>query len=95
MLIFTYTFISLNKEFKKKGKKMTAIGTLGIARSFYPTSFGGKYHQANKVVPNALCNPSILLDTTATPISYDATALFAEVHPVVCRRCLSKATGRA
>lgn len=73
---------------------MTAPGTLGLPRSYYPTFFGGKYHQANKVVPNALCNPSILLDTTSAPISYDATTLFTQVSKVVCRRCLSKATGR-
>jgi hypothetical protein len=84
----------LGKGPKKEGKKMTALGTLGLPRSFYPTSFGGKYHQANKVVPNALCNPSILLDTTAAPISYDATTLFTNVHPIVCRKCLTKATGR-
>jgi hypothetical protein len=73
---------------------MTAQGTLGLPRSFYPTSFGGKYHQANKIVSSALCNGSILLDTTADPISYNATALFSEVHPIVCKKCLSKATGR-
>ena len=69
-------------------------GTLGLPRSFYPTLFGGKYHQANKVVPNALCNPSILLDVDASPISYDANAMFNNVSKIVCRRCLSKATGR-
>jgi hypothetical protein len=69
-------------------------GTLGLPRSFYPTSFGGKYHQANKVVPNALCNPAILLDVSASPISYDATAMFNQISKVVCRRCLTKATGR-
>ena len=73
---------------------MIAPGTLGLPRSFYPASNGGKYNQANKVVPNALCNGSILLDTTETPISYDATVLFTNVHPIVCRKCLTKATGR-
>jgi hypothetical protein len=73
---------------------MTAQGTLGLPRSFYPASNGGKYHQANKVVPYALCNSSILVDTTSSPISYDATALFSSVHPIVCRKCLTKATGR-
>jgi hypothetical protein len=74
---------------------MTAQGTLGLPRSFYPASNGGKFHQANKVVPYALCNSSILLNTTSTPISYDATTLFSSVHPIVCRKCLTKATGRA
>jgi hypothetical protein len=78
----------------KEGKKMTAPGTLGLPRSFYPAANGGKYHQANKVVPNALCNGSILVDTNASPISFDATTLFSEVHPIVCRKCLTKATGR-
>jgi hypothetical protein len=79
---------------EKEGKKMTAQGTLGLPRSFYPAANGGKYHQANKVVPNALCNGTILLDTTAAPISYEATTLFTKVHPIVCRKCLTKATGR-
>ena len=79
---------------EKEGKKMTEQGTLGLPRSFYPAASGGKYHQANKVVPNALCNGSILLDTTESPLSYDATAFFTEVHPIVCRKCLTKATGR-
>jgi hypothetical protein len=73
---------------------MTAQGTLGLPRSYYPAENGGKYHQVNKVVNNALCNGSILIDTTATPLSYDATTLFSQVHPIVCRKCLTKATGR-
>jgi len=73
---------------------MSAQGTLGLPRFFYPTDIGGKYHQANKVVPTALCNGNILVDIAASPISYSADQMFAEVHPIVCRNCLTKTTGR-
>jgi hypothetical protein len=73
---------------------MSAQGSFGLPRSFYPSFFGGKYHQANKIVPSALCNGSILVDITSAPISYDADALFTDAHPIICRRCLTKATGR-
>lgn len=74
---------------------MTAPGTLGFARSFYPAVNGGKYHQAHKVVSNALCNGTILLNTNESPLSYTADVLFSDVHKIVCRKCLTKGTGRS
>lgn len=73
---------------------MSAVGSLGLPRSFYPTVNGGKYHQASKIISNALCNSKIMLDMNGSVISYDATAMFKDVHPIVCRKCLTKATGK-
>jgi hypothetical protein len=73
---------------------MTAQGTLGLPRTFYPALAGGKYHQANKIVETALCSGAILVDVNAAPMSYSANEMFADVHPIVCRKCLTKSTGR-
>jgi hypothetical protein len=73
---------------------MTAQGTFGLPRFFYPTLVGGKYHQANKVVPTALCNGNIIVNVEASPISYKADEMLVDAHPIVCRNCLTKSTGR-
>ena len=56
---------------------------------FYPaTSGAGKWHTGCKILGTATCAPTVVLDRSQAPIH--VTPDQAQVHPLICRRCLSQ-----
>ncbi len=57
---------------------------------FYPVVGGGKYHTSDSITSVATCGNFLVDQRNEVSIHVQGDADYSKVHPMVCKRCLTK-----